>query len=78
MYMSPMILANLFSRYFIFNVGKGMLYFLHDLWYSENLVLPAKRKNLFVENHSLILILNNVFMLLCSKKILYRLRIFLE
>ena len=64
------------SRLFIFNIGRweGMLYFLPDLWNNENLVFPTFSDNLFAENHSLILInssltvLNNVFMLLSSKK----------
>ena len=46
-----------------------------DLWNNENLVFPTFSDSLFAENHSLILInslltvLNNVFMLLCSKKL---------
>ena len=51
-----------------------MLYFLSDLWNRENLVFPTFSDSLFAENHSLTLInllltvLNNVFMLMCSKK----------
>ena len=51
-----------------------MLYFLPDLWKNEDLVFPISSDSLFAENHLLILInssltvLNNVFMLLCSKK----------
>ena len=61
-----------------------MLYFLPDLWKNEDLVFPISSDSLFAENHLLILInssltvLNNVFMLLCSKKNYYRLRILLE
>ena len=50
-----------------------MLRFLPDVWNNKNLVFPTFRYSLFAENHSLILInsplavLNNVFMLLCSK-----------
>ena len=51
-----------------------MLYFLPDLWKNENLVSPTFSDSLFAENQSSILInssltvLNNVFMLLRSKK----------
>ena len=70
------VLTLLISWLFIFNVGRweGMLYFLPNLWNNENLVFPAFSDSLLAENHSLILInssltvLNNVFMLLCSKK----------
>ena len=63
------------SRLFIFNVGRGegMLYVLPDLWNNENLVFPTFSDSSFAEKHSLILInssltvLNNVFMLSCSK-----------
>ena len=51
-----------------------MLYFLLDLWNNENLLFPLFSGSFFAEDHLLILInssltvLNNVFMLLCSKK----------
>ena len=51
-----------------------MLYFLSDLWNHENLVFPTFSDSFFAENYSLTLInllltvLNNVFMLMCSKK----------
>ena len=71
------VLALLISSLIIFNVGrkKGMLYLLPDLWNKEILVFLAFSGSLFAENHSLTLInstvLNNVLMLLCSKKKLY-------
>ena len=58
---------------FIFNVGTCCI-FLPNMWNNENLVFPTFNDSLFAENNSLILInssltaLNNVFMLLCSKK----------
>ena len=69
------VLTLLISWLFIFNVGRGegMLYFLPDLWNNENLVFPTLSDSLFAEHHSLILnnssltVLNNVFLLLCSK-----------
>ena len=52
-----------------------MPYFLPDFWNNESLVFPTFSDSLFAENHSLILsnssltVLNNLFMLLCSKKL---------
>ena len=53
---------------------RGNAVFFPDLWNNENWVFPTFGDRFFPENYSLILVnssltvLNNMFMLLCSKK----------
>ena len=83
---NAIVVTLLISLLFNFKFGreKGVLCFFPDLWNNENLLFFTFRDSLFAENHWLILIissltvLNNVFMLLCSKNKLYCLQTLLE
>ena len=83
---NAIVVTLLISLLFNFKFGreKGMLCFFPDLWNNENLLFSTFRDSFFAENHWLILIissltvLNNVFMLLCSKNKLYCLQTLLE